>query len=54
VVRSLRDAPLVSGLLRFSVASVVTVMALGLMGLAMGAAAQAPRRVITEGSCCDG
>jgi putative ABC transport system permease protein len=47
VLRSLRGAPLVSGLLRLSVASVVTLMALGLMGLMMGAAAQAPERWLT-------
>ncbi|WP_327002796.1 hypothetical protein OHA72_48175 [Dactylosporangium sp. NBC_01737] len=47
VLRSLRDAPLVSGLLRLSAASVVILMALGLMGLMLGAAAQAPQRWLT-------
>jgi len=44
VRRSLQDAPLVAGLLRLTAASVATLVALGLLGLTLGAAAQAPER----------
>ncbi|MDG6108763.1 ABC transporter permease [Dactylosporangium aurantiacum] len=47
VVRSLHGAPLVSGLLNLAAASVLTLVALGLLGLALGAAVQAPQRWLT-------
>ncbi|MBF8185642.1 ABC transporter permease [Nonomuraea sp. K274] len=44
VLRARRTAPLTSGLLRLAWASAATLLALGLLGLALGAAASAPER----------
>ncbi|MFC5833658.1 FtsX-like permease family protein [Nonomuraea insulae] len=44
VLRERRAAPLTSGLLRLAWASAATLLALGLLGLALGAAAGAPER----------
>lgn len=44
VERGRRDAPLVTGLIRLAWATAVTLLALGLLGFALGAAAGAPER----------
>ncbi|MFI5916029.1 FtsX-like permease family protein [Dactylosporangium sp. NPDC051541] len=44
VLRSLRDAPLVAGLIRLTRVSAMALVALGVLGLILGAATQAPQR----------